>query len=111
MIIENVGIEKVLANNYVYTALVTSIYYNFANVVNGIFLLTSLPINTQGRLGNTPLMWAAYFDRPSIVEWLLINQADVDIRNNQGENALDLAKKQGNREVMTLLINAHGISQ
>jgi ankyrin repeat protein len=47
-----------------------------------------LNVNTQNKFGNTPLMECALIDRWDIVELLLKNGADPEVKNQGGENAV-----------------------
>ena len=41
--------------------------------------------------GNTPLIWAAWRNNTDMVEYLIENKADINIKNHDGDNALDIA--------------------
>ena len=68
-------------------------------------LLESLPtdINWQDDNRWTPLMWASVNGHLDVVRYLICNGADVNIKNNNGETALDLAEKNGCEEVAEFL--------
>ena len=42
-----------------------------------------MPVNAVGVIGNTPLMWAAYWDKSEIAAVLIANGADVNIQNTK----------------------------
>ncbi len=46
-------------------------------------------VNTQNEFGNTPLMECALIEKWEIVELLIENGADPEIRNEDGENAIE----------------------
>ena len=54
----------------------------------------------QDRSGNTALIWAVKTDNLRIVQELLDHTADVDLKNNDGENPLMLATRLGNTEII-----------
>lgn len=56
--------------------------------------------------GTTPLMLAAISDDTELVQLLLDNQADIEIKNESGLTALDLAKEKQNKETVELLESA-----
>jgi ankyrin repeat protein len=64
---------------------------------------TSLPIDHQGRTGNTALMFAAQWGQTASVEYLLKASADVTLTNANGDTALSLAMKNGHRDIAVLL--------
>jgi ankyrin repeat protein len=55
--------------------------------------------------GGTALMAAAYLGQVEIARILLYAGADKDIRNDQGETALDIAISRGNNDMTKLLLN------
>lgn len=50
-----------------------------------------------------PLMYAAIFERIAVVNLLLKRGANIHAKDNNGESALDWAKKSGNDEIVKLL--------
>ena len=64
-------------------------------------------INQTITSGHTPLMIAAENANPEIVQWLISNNADPDIRSNTGNTALISATQCSSIEVVTLLVNAN----
>lgn len=87
----------------VYSSLASSIFNGNANVAELLLTKTTLPVDFQGRTGNTALMFAAQWGQMASVEYLLKNGADTGITNTQGETALSLAMKNGHRDVVVLL--------
>lgn len=86
-----------------YTAVVNSIFDGYDNVAKTIVERTNLSLDTQGKVGNTLLMWAAYFGNLNIVQELIKKGANVNIVNMEGDNAISLATKKGYREIASLL--------
>ncbi|MDQ7785136.1 MAG: ankyrin repeat domain-containing protein [Desulfomonilaceae bacterium] len=65
-------------------------------------------VNYANRLGVTPLMVAAQWNRPNIVSFLLSKHADVETKeNSSGCNALIFACVSGNSDIVGLIL-AHG---
>jgi serine/threonine protein kinase/ankyrin repeat protein len=60
-------------------------------------------INAADNKGRTPLMYAAIFERPSIVNLLLKRGANINAKDHNGSSALDWARKSGNEEIIRLL--------
>jgi ankyrin repeat protein len=60
-------------------------------------------VNAVDNKGRTPLMYAAIFERPSIVNLLLKRGANINAKDQNGESALDWARKSGNEEIIKLL--------
>lgn len=86
-----------------YNSLATSIFTGHANVAELLLTKTALPIDFQGRTGNTALMFAAQWGQQASVDYLLKTGADVSVVNAQGDTALSLALKNGHRNVALLL--------
>ncbi len=63
-----------------------------ARVVEKIIKL-GFDVNTQNKFGNTPLMECALIDKWDMVELLLKNGADPEIKNKDNENALESLSK------------------
>ena len=55
----------------------------------------------------TPLHWVAFGGKNEIVELLILNGADVNAMNNDGDTPLDFAIKFKNTET-TELLHKHG---
>jgi ankyrin repeat protein len=100
------GTAEADANNELYTAVVTSIFDGGLNVVKVLFDRTSLNIDKQGRSGNSVLMWAALWGQTDVVTYLIGKGADINLENNDGDSALSLAAKAGNRKIVKLLKKA-----
>ena len=60
-------------------------------------------VNTVDEDGNSPLHLAAYGGRKAVVELLLANSADKELKDSQGMTAKDAAEKQGHGDVAALL--------
>jgi ankyrin repeat protein len=61
-------------------------------------------VNATDNKGNTPLMEAAFFKYPEVVQLLLEKGADLSLRNNGGDTALIEAMRAGHAEVVELLL-------
>jgi ankyrin repeat protein len=87
----------------VYTSLASAIFSGNSNVAELLLTKTTLPIDHQGRTGNTALMFAAQWGQAASVEYLLKSGADVTLTNADGDTALALAMKNGQRDIAVLL--------
>lgn len=63
-----------------------------AKVVEKIIML-GIDVNTQNKFGNTPLMECALIDKWDMVELLLKNGADPEIKSRDNENAIESLSK------------------
>lgn len=68
-----------------------------------------LDLNRRVDGDNTPLMLAAAHGRFNAAKFLLVNKVDPNIRNNNGETALDIALSTGHPEIAALIAMAHGV--
>ena len=57
-------------------------------------------LNQQNASGNTGLHWAVFSNKKEVVEYLLSEGADVEIKNSEGKNAFDLSLEFGLGEIM-----------
>ena len=108
--INNMGVEEATKSNFAYTAVATAILGGYLSVVKTIYDKTNISIDSTGKSGNTALMWASYYGNIDIVQYLLENEADFTVTNNNGETALSLARNSGNDDVV-LLLRSHGASR
>jgi len=100
------GISATQQDNMAYTAVVASIFHGFTSVTSVLMDRTQIHVDTQGKFGNSPLMWAAFFGQTAVVQNLLLLGADFALTNSEGDTALDLAERQGNRDIAALLLNS-----
>ena len=64
-------------------------------------------VNGRGLKQRTPLMAAAYFNRPEVAKVLLAQGADLLARDADGNTALAVAQDKGNDKVAALLVETH----
>jgi len=89
------------------TALAASVTFNDLVSVKAL-LKKAKKINIQSGGGFTPLMWAVYneHDNVDIINALLENGADVNIKGDGEATALSIALKKGNTHTVALLKKA-----
>lgn len=90
-------------NQKVFSSLATSIFAGNSNIAQLLFEKTTVPIDFAGQTGNTALIFASMFGNAATVEYLLHKGADVTVKNALGETALNLALKNGHRDIVLLL--------
>lgn len=56
--------------------------------------------------GKTPLMYAARYNRADIAELLIANGANLEIKDNNGNTAIDYAEMSKAKEVKKIIKNA-----
>jgi len=62
----------------------------------GTVLRAGADVNTRNKYGDTPLMEAARFNSPEIIERLLKAGANAKAKNNEEKTAIDYAKENEN---------------
>ncbi|MCP4160729.1 MAG: hypothetical protein GY760_11695 [Deltaproteobacteria bacterium] len=62
-------------------------------------------VNQRSKDGNTPLIAAIQMNCFETSDLLLKNGADIGCTNVSGENAIDIAKRNKNKKILTLLLN------
>jgi len=72
-------------------------------VIGETLLDAGCDINAADNKGRAPLMYAAIFERHSVVNLLLKRGANINLKDHDGLSALDWAKKSGNEEIIRLL--------
>jgi serine/threonine protein kinase/ankyrin repeat protein len=65
-------------------------------------------INAADNKGRTPLMYAAIFERPAVVNLLLKRGANINAKDHSGQSAIDWARKSRNQEIMGSLYSSIG---
>ena len=93
------GYRTSLPNRIMYGAALQGNYQIFD------YLLTEEGFDVNENLGdgNTALIVAAKYDNQELVEYLLSKGADETMENDERQTALDIARENGNQEIMGLL--------
>ncbi len=84
------------------TALIIAASYPRLEIVK-VLIDHGAAVNAADDRGTTPLMTAAYYDAVDVVNLLLKRGADANIRNSEGKTALDIAKAQGNNDIVSVI--------
>lgn len=74
-----------------------------------VLLETGANPNAQSETGLTPLMNAVWFRCELGVIELLQNGADISISDNEGDTAIDVAKRRGFSDIEKLLVSRVGL--
>ena len=83
--------------------LALAIRYNLSKVVEKIATKKPELVNQADDLGFTPLMRSVRSSPKATIEFLLKNGAKKDLKNLEGQTALDIARKAQNQEAIALL--------
>jgi ankyrin repeat protein len=101
------GAEKLPGDVDLSGLLIEAAIKGHARLVKTLWKIGS-DINVRdSRYHNTPLVWAAYYNRVAVAEFLLGVGADLHQRNRFGNTALFWAARGGNRKIAEMLIS-HG---
>ncbi len=106
-VLNSISKEEAVQSGLAYSSLVSAIFRGNDALNKVIVSRTGMDLDSQGATGNTALMFAALWNKLSTVEYLLGAGASVNLTNNKGETALNLARNAGNKAVVTLL-RSHG---
>ena len=60
-------------------------------------------VNVQDHKKNTPAMVAAFFNKPKILQFLIDQEADLSIKNNEDKEAFDVADEKDHYECKTAI--------
>jgi ankyrin repeat protein len=60
-------------------------------------------VNVQDHKKNTPVMVAAFFNKPKIMQYLIEQEADISIRNNEDKDAYDVAEEKDHYECKQII--------
>jgi serine/threonine protein kinase/ankyrin repeat protein len=69
-------------------------------LIGETLLKAGCDVNATDNKGRTPLIYAAIFERPGVVNLLLKRGANIDAKDHNGESALDWAIKSANEEII-----------
>ncbi len=95
-----------MQDEYGNTALMWAAQCGYKEIVSMLIKAGADP-NKQFYYGDqTALMVAALYEYKEIVEMLIEAKADLNMQNKYGETALDIAKKNGHKEVVQMLEQA-----
>lgn len=87
------GKTNLVASNEAYMAAVKAVYDGRLDLLQTLYAMTPLSIDAKGNnVGNTVLMFAAMWGKYDIVQYLIAQNANFKLKNNNGQTALDLAK-------------------
>jgi len=84
---------------------------NVVELIGELLLNAGCDVNAADNKGRTPLMYAAIFERPSVVNLLLKRGANINVKDHDGLSALDWAKKSGNIEILRPLYSSLGYKE
>ena len=101
------GADTKLKNDYGWSALFYFTHHGSVEMLDALLgagaEVNDTAIVDPSHAGSTPLMWAAYMNRPAHLQVLLKYKARLDIRDRAGKTALDYARGFGHQEPIRLL--------
>ncbi len=102
------------ANNDGNTAMIYAARYNHPETVLALLAPLTMQyradVNKQNKKGETALYWAVLKGYTPVVKILLANDADKNLKTTDGQTPLDVAKKYGRTEIVSLLeMNANQV--
>ena len=97
------GVEVECVDGDGKTALCSASRGGRVDVVRALVGEGGADVNKAGRGGWTPLMWASLEGKEDAVRVLLELGADVGVREDEGETALDVARRTGRNGIVAVL--------
>lgn len=97
-----------VTNNDGVTLLMVAAKYDALPVVVAVLEKEQAPLNAVDMHGDTALIVASRRDNLKVVRRLIKAGADVDVRNNNGETALQVAARYGHAKMCALLVTKGG---
>ena len=101
------GADTKLKNDYGWSALFYFTHHGSVEMLDTLLgagaEVNDTAIVDPSHAGSTPLMWAAYMNRPAHLQVLLKYKARLDMRDRAGKTALDYARGFGHQEPIRLL--------
>ena len=70
-----------------------------------LLLEADAQIDAQNKYGNTPLIKASYYGKEAAVRELLKGNPNLDLKDNNGETALDKAREFNYQSIVDLLVD------
>lgn len=80
--------------------------FGYVGIIKALLSDDAADVDTRGKNGWTPLIWAANLGHPEAVKVLLAAGASVDSRRGRGSTALIYAAKKGHFKVADILLAA-----
>jgi ankyrin repeat protein len=98
------GAEVNLTDKGGYSALMLAASHNHADIIDLLLAAGADPNQIEQTGGFTALIWAAQLGHTAAVKRLLEASADPGVHDLDGHTAADLARQNGHREILDLLI-------
>jgi hypothetical protein len=86
-----------------------AINFNNINIIKSLINNNEVDINEVDNFGNTPLILAIYKKRTEIAKLLISNNANTEIKNKHGQNAIFYSVLTNSIELFTLLIKSKNV--
>ena len=85
------------------TALIIAVRNGNIDALRALLSDSRVDTDAANAHGGTALIYAAYYNHPSMVDLLLEHGCDPTIRLSNGDSAFDIAQKKGHSQVLNLL--------
>lgn len=100
------GVEFLMQDNFGETAASISSVKGNLDSVKLLVTRGKISIDATGNTGNSLLTWAAGYGKIDVVNYLIAQNADLNIKNNDGKSALMLAYEKGYKSIANALLAA-----
>ena len=105
-LMDSKGVEFLMQDNFGETAASISSVNGNLDSLKLLVTRGKIPVDATGNTGNSLLTWAAKYGKIDVVNYLITQDADLYIKNNDGKSALMLAYENGYRSIANALLAA-----
>jgi len=105
-LMDSKGVEFLMKNNLGATAASISSVKGNLDTIKLLVTRGGVSVDAIGDTGNSMLTWAAGYGKVDVVNYLIAQNADLNVKNNDGKSALMLAYEKGYKSIANALLAA-----
>jgi ankyrin repeat protein len=105
-LMDSKGVEFLMEDNFGVTAASISSVNGNLDTVKLLVTRGGISVDATGNTGNSLLTWAAKYGKVDVVNYLIAQNANLNVKNNDGKSALMLAYERGYKSIANALLAA-----